>query len=235
VEKPVIFFHSQFTINHSHIYKELNVVEEIKAAWAAYCKGFQRWWDLAVEMMLLNIVVAILSVTVVLAPLALFGMFYCVSVMVYGEDYGIGRTFSLAFEGARKYWRAAWIWFLANAVILTIMSVNIVYYGKIEEFWAVLLRSFFVVITMLWLMIQIYSVPYFFEQNEKSVRIALKNGFFTLFAAPTFSLMICGGVMLLAVLFSGLFVPVFLGGLPLLSFIGSEAVINRINKYKLRK
>ena len=211
------------------------MVEEIKAAWSVYCKAFQRWWDLAVEMMLLNIVVVLASVTVVLAPLALFGMFYCTSVMVYGEDYGIGRTFSLAFAGAKKYWRAAWIWFLVNGLILLIMSVNIMYYGKIDAFWAIFLRSFFVVIIIIWTMIQIYSVAYFFEQHEKSVRIALKNGFLTLFAAPIFSLIVCGGMILLAVLFAGLFVPVFLGGMPLLSFISNAAVINRIKKYKLRK
>jgi hypothetical protein len=211
------------------------LLEEIKAAWAVYCIAFQRWWDLAVEMMLLNIVVVLVSMTVVLAPLALFGMFYCTSVMVYGEDYGIGRTFSLVYEGAKKYWRAAWIWFVANALILLVMLVNIMYYEKIDAFWAVLLRSFFIVMLVLWLMIQIYAVAYFFEQHQKSVRVALKNGFLTLFAAPIFSLMVCGGIMLLAVLFSGLFVPVFLGGMPLLSFISNAAVINRIKKYKLRK
>ena len=155
--------------------------------------------------------------------------------MVYGEDYGIGRTFSLAYTGAKKFWRAAWIWFLVNGLILLIMSVNIMYYGKIDAFWAVVLRSFFVVMIILWTMIQIYSVAYFFEQHDKSVRIALKNGFFTLFAAPVFSLLVCGGIILLAVLFAGLFVPVFLGGMPLLSFISNAAVINRIHKYKLRK
>ena len=210
------------------------MVDEIKSAGAAYSLAFRRWWDVAVEMMIINIVGALACLTVVLAPFAIFGMWYTASVMLYGEDYGIGRAFSLFWEGIRKYWLNALKWFVVNIIILVVLIVNIIYYGKMDEFWAVILRSFFVVMTIIWGMIQMYTVPYLFEQNDKRLRVAIKNGCFTMLAAPVFSLLICGGIYVLAIVCLGLFVPSFLGGIPLLGFLSSAAVLNRIKKYKLR-
>lgn len=73
------------------------------------------------------------------------------------------------------------------------------------------------------------------EQERKSLPLALRNGLFTILAAPGYSLVVMGAALSVAAVALALVAPLVLGGPGLLALIAGHAVRDRIETYGLRE
>ena len=189
------------------------------------------WWDGWLDMVLVIIVWVFAQVTVVLGPPATFGLYSVAHSMINGESQGVRGMIS----GGRKYFWKAWIWGLFNILGVVTLIVNFNFYGAVQANWGVYVQGIMIVLGFLWFATQFYALPFFMEQESKSIKVALRNGILTTLAAPFFTLMLAIPVVLVVGV-SGVFViPLFLGLPGLIPFLGLRAMYNRLETFGLRQ
>jgi hypothetical protein len=86
-----------------------------------------------------------------------------------------------------------------------------------------------------WLTVQFYALPFLMEQEQKHLGLALRNGLFTAFSAPGYTLVVAGLAILIGVLSVGFVLPLMLGGPALIASLGARAVLDRIETYRVRE
>lgn len=189
------------------------------------------WWDAWVQMVLAGLILLVCWLTLLLGPPATFGVYYWTYRLAHGRNPGLGGI----VEGGRRYLLKSWVWFVLNAIGVGLVLLNVWFYGQFEPLWAGLLQVFFLVLGVMWWVVQFYALPYFMEQEEKSLRLALRNGLFTALAAPGFTFLVVGMALIVVVLSLGLVAPLFLGGPGLVATLGSRAVRDRLEEYRVRE
>ncbi len=188
------------------------------------------WWDNWFALATLGLVWLLASLTVVLIPPALFGLAYALRSIPQGEAPSVGDW----WRGVRQYFGQAWLLAFINLVLAVLFWTNIWFYGQIGTPLAEGLRWFFLPLTLIWLVIQFYAVPFLLEQERKHLGIALRNGFYLMLAAPLYTLIVGGVALGLLFLTLLLVAPLLLGVPALILLLSSYAVTERITAYQLR-
>lgn len=189
------------------------------------------WWDDWVNMVVLNLLLWLGWLTIVLGPPATFGLYYVTKHLARGRAMG-PRTL---FEGGRRYFWQSWIWLLLNLVVMLVIGANYIFYASLEPAWARFLQAAFVLLGLAWLVVQFYAIPYFMEQEEKRVFMALRNSLYTILAAPGYTVVVAGAAALLIGLSAGTVALLFLGGPCLVASLGSRAVLERLDSFGIRE
>jgi uncharacterized membrane protein YesL len=189
------------------------------------------WWDGWLDMVVTLMIWLFAQMSIVLGPPATFGLYYVVHNMVNGEALGVRGLIS----GGRKYFFKAWLWGLLNIIVAGTITINFMFYGGIEAVWGFYIQMFIVFLGFLWLCTQFYALPFFMEQEQQKLRIALRNGLFTTLAAPFFTVMLMIVAALIIALSLGLIIPFFLGLPALIPFLGYRAMYNRLEAFGIRK
>jgi len=194
--------------------------------------SFVDWWDSWLDMVMVTIVWFVAQLTIVLGPPATFGFYYVVYRMVTnGEATGLRGL----FEGAKKYFGKAWIWGLINIAVVVLMYVNFTFYSNIEAFWSFSLVVLLGILSLFWLFTQFYAIPFLMEQEDKRLKVALKNGILTSLASPFFTFFVMIVVILIVFLCVGFVIPTFLGLPAVIPFLGFRALNDRLVSFGLRK
>jgi uncharacterized membrane protein YesL len=188
------------------------------------------WWDEWVFLAFLNFIWLLCWLTIILGPPATFGLYRFGNRLAYGENIG----FKGFLNGGRRYFLLSWLWMLMNLVVIFIIIANIWFYTALEPFWADFLQIFFILLGVLWLVVQFYALPYIMEQEVKHLGIAYRNGLYTAMAAPGYTFVIFGLAALIAVLCIVLIVPLFVGVPSLIVVLGNRAIRERITTFKVR-
>lgn len=189
------------------------------------------WWDDWVNQTVINLVWAVCQVTIVLGPPATFGMAYVANRLVHGEATGLSGW----WQGLRRYFVVSWLWGLANLIVAVVLYANLVMYGSFEGFWGPLLQGAALSVVALWVVVQLYAVPFLMEQTEPKLVQAWRNGLFTLLAAPGYSLVLIVAVASILALSFVTLAPLILGGPCLILVIGNQAVIERLEHFRVRE
>jgi uncharacterized membrane protein YesL len=186
------------------------------------------WWGDWVNQVLVSLVAVLLSLTVILAPPSLMG------IMLEMQDLSLGNRTGIAgfWQGFKRYFGTGWLWGGVNLLALAVLVVNIWFYGNMDSAWSPILVVFLIFLALFWFVMQFYSLGYFFEQEEKSFKLAWKNGFLTVLAAPVFTLVIGVFALLITILSLGTFLPLLVGSPALLALLSLLAVQNRLIEYK---
>ena len=171
----------------------------------------------------LNFIWFALSLTVVLLPPATVAMFEATNQFARGR-----QVEAVEYLGAvRRQFLRSWAWALLNAVVIGLLVVSVVFYDRPEP-WAAAVRSLFLLATFAWLVAQLMVWPYVFEQDEPSLRRAIRNALLTVLGAPVFSIMIGAIVAAVLVVSAVLLVPVAFMTTAFLCLLGSHAVRDRL-------
>ncbi|MFW9894160.1 MAG: hypothetical protein ACFFFO_18290, partial [Candidatus Thorarchaeota archaeon] len=95
-----------------------------------------------------------------------------------------------------------------------------------------LAQGFYLAVLGIWLFLQLYVLPFLFEQETSSLRLALRNAATMLGANIIFSVMLA--LLLTVFLLSGtvLFLISFAAGGVFLALAGNHAVLNRLSGYR---
>lgn len=190
--------------------------------------AFKLWWSDWVNQVLVSLVTVILSLTIILFLPSLMGVFQEVQDLSRGTRTGIIGW----WQGFKKYFWKSLLWGFLSLLIFSIIVFNIWFYFNLNTSWSPVLGFFFLFALVIWIVFQFFSLGYFLEQQEKTLKLAWKNGMLTILAAPTFTLTIGTFVVILVVISLGTFIPLLVGSPSLLALLSIFAVKDRLIKYK---
>jgi len=191
--------------------------------------GFRALWSDLFSTALCNLLWLVGLLLVIPAPPATAALFYYGNRKAHGEVSGV-EDFLFALK---NYWWVGWRWGLANLVLIAILWGDYRLTGSLSQSnVGHFIQGFYLTLLAAWLLIQLYALPFLFEQEQPGVRDALRNGAVLLGRKPGFSALL--GLMLVLILGAG--VPLFMlslaGGGVFLAVVGNQAVIKHLNAGK---
>jgi uncharacterized membrane protein YesL len=189
------------------------------------------WWDDWVSMAVMNLAWLLSWLTIALGPPATFGLYCATNQLAHGESTGLAGL----LQGARRYALKSWLWALLNLAVGVVFWANLWFYAHLEGAWVPVLQGGLLFLGLVWLVVQFYALPYLMEQEEKRLGLALRNGLFTVLAAPGYTLVVAGLAALIVVLSIAFVIPLFLGGPCLIAALGNRAVQERLDTYRVHE
>ncbi len=192
----------------------------IKAAFPVILDSIKIWWKDWSNQVLVALVAILLSLTVVLYPMALFGIYNQALDLSHGIRTGIMGF----WQGFKGYWRKSLPWGSLNLLVIALLAFNVWFYRNVDHPIALVLMVVMVFLFVFWLIWQFYSVSCFFLQEEKKLKVAWKNGFAVILLQPGYAIVIAIVMLILVGISITTFIPLFLGSMPLVSILGLKAV-----------
>jgi uncharacterized membrane protein YesL len=95
------------------------------------------------------------------------------------------RTF---FEGFRQFFWLSWGWALANLLAGFVVYSNFVFYKQFNGRWVAYVQGIVLGAGFLWLVLQVYVFPLLLEQEDRRLRIGIRNSFVLLVSSPGLAL-----------------------------------------------
>ncbi|MBK8020826.1 MAG: DUF624 domain-containing protein [Chloroflexi bacterium] len=186
-------------------------------------------WAEWVDLVVLNAVWLLATVTVILAPPALLALFHTTRELAMGR----GVDIRMFIQGIRLYFVRGWLWGLLNIAFGALFVASLTVYGQIDEDWSTMAASVSFVIAALWIMVQFYGLSYLVFQEKPNLLVALRNGLYTILASPLFSFLL-GAILIGLMLFTAQVLLALLAGIPaLLTLIANRAVRDRLETFGL--
>lgn len=107
--------------------------------------------------------------------------------------------FSLFWEGFRAYWRPALLLWLISGLGTVLLVANALFYLNMDVAIVKVIGVIFLYAIVLWLAMQMYMMPLLVEQEDKRVRLVLRNAFFLTMAhiVPTLVIFVVLTVLVL--------------------------------------
>ena len=171
--------------------------------------------DLIEEMFwlfLFNLLLALLGTLILPLPLMAAGLAWVAAEIGQGKAIN-WQTF---VDGARRYWKPAYLWGLINLVTWFIIAVNYNFYTNLDASWAIIPFWLLVSISLVWGGVQLYVLPLLILQEAPSLKLAYRNGLVLMASQPAV-------IILLLILIAVLAIATFF--LPILAFVVDFAFI----------
>lgn len=135
--------------------------------------AFRDLWQELWTILIVNLLFLFANVLIIPGPPATLALFYYGNRIAHGET-ATERDF---LQAIRSYWKPAWRWGLINLLVIGLLTGD---YYLIERLIpnpeaAALIRGLYVTLMITWLVIQLFTPPFLFEQEQPSVRQALRN------------------------------------------------------------
>lgn len=178
------------------------------------------WWKDWVNQLVVSLVTILLSLTVVLAPAAMFGVYNECKDLTHNS-----RTGVLGFwEGFKSYFKQNLAWGAINLLVFLVLFTNVWFYYYAELVLAPYLTIVTILMLAFWIVWQSYSLACFFLQDQKKLKLAWKNGLSIMLLHPLYTAII--GITILALVVASFrwFVPLFMGSIPLIALLSFRAV-----------
>ena len=186
------------------------------------------WSDLLTTA-LVNLLWLIFTALVVTAPPATLALFYTANRIAHGDPTDPG-------DFLRAVWRffgVGWRWGLLNAAVIFLLVGDVFLTGRLSQSSvARFAQGLYLAALGVWLLLQLYLLPFLFEQEIPRLRLALRNAAVLLGANIPFSLAFA--LLLLAALLAGatLFLVTLAAGSVFLSLAANHAVLDRLAAHR---
>lgn len=185
------------------------------------------WWDSMVGLATFNLVWLGLSLTVILCPPATAGLYAVTNCIAHGK----GQHLDDFVMAARRYAWLSWRWALVNGALAIALAVNFVFYGAIESSGALVIQIALLSVGSGWLVTQFYTWPFLIEQEQKQLRLALRNALFLSLANPLYTLILLVVASLVVVFSLVAILPLGFFTMSFLALLGNRAVVERLTHY----
>lgn len=198
----------------------------LQASWHVIRAALRDTWHDLLTTAVVNLMWLGLTLPVVTAPPAALALFYVGNRLAHGDPTD-PRDF---LQALRCYLRPSWRWGLLQLVVLFVLVGDVVLTAQLagDSTAGRLAQGFYLALLAAWLLLQLYTLAFLFEQEEPRLRTALRNGALLLGQNPLFSVAL--GFLLLALLALGVvffFVTTAAGGV-FVALVGNHAVLNRL-------
>jgi hypothetical protein len=195
-------------------------------AWHVVRAALRDTWSDLLTTAVVSLMWLGLTLLVAPAPQAALALFYVGNRLAHGDPTDPG-DFWRAF---RRYFRLSWRWGALQLGVLVILVGDLVLTARLGGDSTVgrLAQGFYLAALAAWLLLQLYTLAFLFEQEVLSLCVALRNGAVMMGQNPLFSVAL--GFLLLALLAVGVvffFVTSAVGGV-FVALVGNHAVLNRL-------
>ena len=182
-------------------------MEGIRNALQAYWYAIKSLYEELYLLVLLNLLWAALTLPI-LAPFLVLWLFlpipapavalalllptppsaamYYVAHMIVHERRVPGV--SMFWEGLRTYWRQSLVMLLIGVVGTALLWFNVAFYAGLSDWFGPPLTIVFLYALLIWLVMQVYTLPLLMEQTDKRLRLVYKNTFFITFGNLGFNI-----------------------------------------------
>lgn len=179
------------------------------------------------DLMVANIFWALLILPIITIPAAFAGLNYSINQLVSNEP----ASRKVFFEGVKKYFRAAYLWFIFNVVIVALLLFNIdLGIRNSQLLWLQILSGICWVLLAVWLLLQIYTIPLLIRQEEPKLLLALRNSALLWFKHTAFSIFLSVVMILLIVVSLYLYPLWFVITGSLIAYLANLGVVYLLSK-----
>jgi uncharacterized membrane protein YesL len=172
-------------------------------------------YDDFARLVVFNLLWLLLSLPLVTAPPAAAGLYHATRELALRRPVD-WHTF---FEGFRQHFWLSWRWGLPNLLVAGVLGFNAWFYGQLQQPWTPLVQGALLGLFVLWLLLQLYTFPLLLAQQDRRLRVALRNSLVLYLKYPGFSLVLVGFTALLAALSTLLQLPWALISASLLAYV----------------
>jgi hypothetical protein len=148
------------------------------------------------DLMVINIYWVLLMLPIITIPPAFAGLYYSTSQLVQNESV-TRQTF---IEGFKKYFRASYVWFFSNVLVVGLLLFNIDISISVPELsWLQNLMGVYWVLLASWMLLQLYTFPLLIQQDKPRIVLALRNSAILWFKHIPFSFLLSLVIVILIV------------------------------------
>lgn len=178
------------------------------------------WWSDWGNQVVVSLVAILLSLTIFLFPAAIFGIYQESLDLTHRERSGLMGF----WKGFKQYLLKSLVWGGINLLVIFVLVTNVWFYYNSQLESAPFLTIVTIIMGFLWLIWQFFSVSCFFLQQDKTMKVAWRNGFVTILKQPLYALIISLVMLALLALSFYVYIPLVLGSIPLIAILGLKAV-----------
>jgi hypothetical protein len=155
-------------------------------------------WDDLWMAVVCNMLWLAALVLVIPGPPATLALFYYGNRLARGEQTDLGDF----LRAIRHYWGTAWRWGLVNLALVLVLASDILLLQPAHpSIWLRFGQGFYLALLMAWCYVQLFALPFLFEQERPTLRLAWRNAAVMLGRNIGFSITL--GLSLGLVLFAG--------------------------------
>lgn len=172
-----------------------------------------------------NVAAVVCALPIVTAPAAWAGLVR-LSMLAHRQpsaDLGDFRT------GFVENLRRGLVLGVLNVVVVGVNVTNLTAYGHRDDLVSILLRSVWMLTLVLWLSVQLYVWPIFYQMEQPTLGGALRNALVMVVRNPLFTLVLWLGILVVVLLSTAFFVAWLLLSVSVLAVIVTGAVLNRLD------
>jgi uncharacterized membrane protein YesL len=188
--------------------------------------SFRDVWQELWTILIVHILFLLGMILIIPAPPAMLALFSYGNRIAHGETAN-ERDF---LEAMRKYWKPAWRWGLMNLLTIGVLAGDYYLIGNMagDSSRAYLIQGFYITLLAGWALLQLFALPFLFEQKQPSVLQAQRNA--AVFIRRNLILVLVLTLLLVLSLTAGTlaFMLTFVFGGALLAFASNHAVLEHL-------
>lgn len=194
--------------------------KEITSAFKALGSAINLWWDDWANQVVVSLVAVLLSLTIILFPASLMGIYYETNQLVNGTKSG----FIGFWHGFKSHLLKSLIWGVVSFIGIFITVINLWFYVNFDINWSYLLVGFTLILGALFFLVQFYSPGFLAMSDDKSLLRAWKKSFAFMMSHPLHCLIIGFIALVLSIINIALVIPLLMGLPPLISLISLNSI-----------
>ena len=188
--------------------------------------SFREVWQELWTILIIQVLFLLGTVLIVTAPPVTLALFFYGNQIAHGE-----RTTERDFlQAIRRYWKPAWRWGLINLLTIGVLTGDYYLIGNMvaNSNQAYLIQGFYLTVLASWLLLQLFTLPFLFEQEQPSVLQALRNA--AVFIGRNLILVLILTLLLVVSLTAGMlvFMLTLVFGGALIAFASNHAVLEHL-------
>lgn len=191
--------------------------------------AFQDVWTDLWTMLAVNLTWLLANLLVIPGPPATLALF------AFGNQTARGETvdFTDFWQAFRRNWGPAWRWGGLNLVVIGVLIADITFTGRfVQGTWQPYLQGLYLAVLAAWLALQFFALPFLFEQEQMSVRQALRNSLALMTRNPGFTIAVLTLTALTLVLGVFVFMLSLMLGAAFTACASSRAVMDRLEAFR---
>lgn len=188
--------------------------------------SFRDVWQELWTIFIVHLIFLVGNILILPGPPVTLALFFYGNKIAHGETAN-ERDF---LEAVRNYWKPAWRWGLINLLTIGVLTGDYYFIGTMAANLnqAYLIQGFYITLMAGWILLQLFALPFLFEQQQPSVFQALRNA--AVFIRRNLILVLALVLLLIVSLTAGTlaFMLTFVFGGALIAFASNHAVLEHL-------
>lgn len=195
----------------------------MRMAFTIVGRALRDLWQELGTVLIVQLLFLLGIVLILPAPPAILALFFYGNRIAH-DEIASERDF---LDALRRYWKPAWRWGVLNLLVIGLLTGDYFLTARLIDNMALAsyVQGLYVALLAGWLLLQLFTLPFLFEQEEPRLLQALRNAAVLIGQNLVFVLVL--GVLLVLSLAAGVlaFMLTFAFGGAFLAFAGNRAVL----------